>query len=120
MLALQERVTLALAGAGAGAGATPLPLNDSRVGEFVALLTKETLAAAAPEACGKKVTVKGVELPAARVVGNEIPLITNSELVLATDEIVTEDPVALSVPVKDALDPVLTLPKLNPAGASVN
>jgi hypothetical protein len=30
-------------------------------GEFVALLTKERLAVALPEVCGKKVTVKGTD-----------------------------------------------------------
>jgi hypothetical protein len=86
----------------------------------VALLTKERLAAAVPEVCGKKVTVKGADWPAARTTGNEIPLRTNSALVLPPEEIVTGEPVALSVPDKEALDPVLTLPKFNAVGASVN
>ena len=86
----------------------------------MALLTKERLAATAPEACGKKVTVNGADWPTARVAGNEIPLRTNSGLVLVAEEIVTDEPVALSVPVRDVLDPVLTLPKLNPVGMSLN
>jgi hypothetical protein len=90
------------------------------VGEFVALLTKARLAAAAPEVCGRKVTVKGTDWPAARTTGNEIPLRTNSALVLAPEEIVTVEPPAPRAPVKDALDPVLTPPKFNAKGATVN
>jgi len=84
------------------------------------LLTKARLAAAVPEVCGKKVTVKGIDWPAARATGNEIPLRTNSALVLAPEEIVTDEPVAFSVPLRDAFDPVLTLPKFNAVGATVN
>jgi len=113
-LAPQERSTLC------GIGAAPLPLNDSVAREFVALLTKERLAAAVPEVCGKKVTVKGADWPAARTTGNEIPLRTNSALVLPPEEIVTGEPVALSVPVKEAFDPALTPPKFNAVGARVN
>jgi hypothetical protein len=86
----------------------------------VALLRKARLAAAAPEACGTKVTVKGTDWPTARVAGREIPLRTNSALVLAPEEIVTGEPIALNVPVMDALDPGLTLPKFSALGASVN
>jgi hypothetical protein len=82
------------------------------------LLTRERLATAAPEVCGKKVTVKGTDWPTARVAGNEIPLRTNSALVLVPEEIVTDDPVTVSVPFKAARDPVLTLPKFKAAGTS--
>jgi hypothetical protein len=40
--------------------------------------------------------------------------------VLVPEEIVTGEPVALSVPDRDAFDPVLTLPKFKAVGASVN
>ena len=113
-LAFQERSTLCCI------EATPLPLSDSVAGEFAALLTKERLAVAVPEAWGRKVTVKGIDWPAARVVGSEIPLRTNSALVLVAEEIVTEEPLALSMPGKDAGDPVLTLPKFKAKGDSVN
>jgi hypothetical protein len=88
--------------------------------KFVALLTKARLAAAVPEVCGKKVTVKVTDWPAARTTGNEIPLRTNSALVLPPEEIVTDEPVALSVPVKDAFDPVVTLSKFSAEGVAVN
>ena len=52
--------------------------------------------------------------------GTEMPLTANSALELITDEIVTGDPAALSVPLKDALDPAVTLPKFNVADARAN
>ncbi len=86
----------------------------------MALLTKERVADALPEVCGKKVTVKGIDCPAARLVGSEIPPSKNSALVVVPDEIVTGEPVALSVPDREAFDPVLTLPKFKAVGVSVN
>lgn len=86
----------------------------------MALLTKERLAAAVPEVCGRKVTVKGTDWPTATVAGSEIPPSMSSALVLVPVEIVTGEPVALSVPVRDVFDPVLTRPKFKVAGVSVN
>ena len=100
--------------------ATPLPLSDSVAREFPALLRKASLAAAAPEDCGEKVTVKGTDCPAATVRGIEMPLTANSALVVVIEETVTGDLVALRIPFKEALDPALTLPKFNVAGATVN
>jgi hypothetical protein len=54
------------------------------------------------------------------VVGREMPLRTNSALVLVPEEIVTDEPLALSLPAKDTGDPVLTLPKLSAEGVRVN
>jgi hypothetical protein len=59
-------------------------------------------------------------LPAVRVTGREIPLTTNSALVLLADEIVTEDPLAVRVPDNALLDPVATLPKFSVPGANAN
>ena len=86
----------------------------------MALLTKERLADALPEVCGKNVTVKGTDWPAARVVGSEIPPSRNSALVVVPDEIVTGEPVALSVPDKEAFDPVPTLPKFKAVGVNIS
>ena len=86
----------------------------------MALLTKERLADALPEVCGKNVTVKGTDWPAARVVGSEIPPSRNSALVVVPDEIVTGEPVALSVPDREAFDPVLMLPKFKAEGVNVS
>ena len=49
-----------------------------------------------------------------------MPPSRNSPLVLVPEEIVTGEPVALSVPDRDAFEPVLTLPKFKFAGDSVN
>lgn len=100
--------------------ATPLPVSDSVAREFPALLRKASVAAAAPEDCGEKVTVKGTDCPTGTVRGIEMPLTANSALVVVIEETVTEDLVALRIPFKEALDPVLTLPKFNVAGATVN
>ena len=78
------------------------------------------MAAAAPEDCGEKVTVKGTDCPAGTVRGIEMPLTANSALVVVIEETVTDDLVALRIPFKEALDPAFTLPKLNVAGATVN
>ena len=86
----------------------------------MALLAKERLADALPDVCGKKVTVKETDCPAARVAGSDIPPSKNSALVVAPDEMVTGEPVALRVPDRDAFDPVLTLPKFKTVGVSVN
>jgi hypothetical protein len=84
------------------------------------LLRKASVAAAAPEDCGEKVTVKGTDCPAGTVCGTEMPLTENSALVVVIEETVTEDLVALRIPFKEALDPALTLPKFNVAGATLN
>ena len=78
------------------------------------------MAAAAPEDCGEKVTVKGTDCPEETVSGIEMPLTANSALVVVIEETVTDDLVALRIPFKEALDPAFTLPKLNVAGATVN
>jgi len=95
-------------------------VSDSVTEEFVALLVNVRLAEVLPEVCGKKVTVKGTDWPAARVVGSEIPPSRNSALVVVPDEIVTGEPVTLSVPEREAFDPVLMLPKFKDVGVNVN
>ena len=49
------------------------------------MLTKASVAAAAPEDCGEKVTVKGTDCPAETVMGMEMPLTANSALVVVTE-----------------------------------
>lgn len=94
----------------------PVPLSDSAVGAFVALLVKVRLADAVPVADGVKVTVNPSDCPAARVTGKLIPESTNSLLLLLADDTVTEALVALRLPVKGEPDPTATLPKLNMVG----
>jgi hypothetical protein len=84
------------------------------------LLTNESVAVAVPDTCGRNVTVNGIDCPAASVVGIEIPLNTNSVLVLVTEERVTDEPLAVSVPLKTAFEPSVTLPKLNAVGVNDN
>lgn len=115
LLPAQERVTLWWCAATA-----PLPITDSMTGDFAALLTKSSVAVAVPEDCGENVTVKGIECPARMFTGVEIPPTVNSIFVVVTEETVTAEPVALSVPLRDPFEPTGTLPKFNVLGDSVN
>jgi hypothetical protein len=112
-LAAHERFTLCCT------GATPLPLT-AIIGEFPALLANDNEALAVPDTCGRNVTVNGTDCPGDNVVGNDIPLTTNSVLVLIADDTVTDDPLAVSVPFNAALEPSVTLPKFNAVGVSVS
>ena len=86
----------------------------------MALLTNARLADTEPDVCGRKVTLNGMDCPGAKVAGNEIPFRINSALVLLADEIVTDEPLALKLPVKDAVDPVVILPKFSAEGVNSN
>ena len=86
----------------------------------MALLAKDNDAVAVPDACGRNVTVKGTDPPAATMAGKEIPLRTNSALLLLAEEIVTGEFVAVRVPDSTVFDPVATLPKFRVAGATLN
>jgi hypothetical protein len=111
--AFQERETLCV-------GAVPEPVSDSVVGGLVALLVNVRLPVAVPLACGANVTVNAADCPAVIVAGSVIPESTNSLLLALAEEIVTEAPLALNVPLSAALDPTVTLPKFNVAGDSDN
>lgn len=113
VLAVQERSTLC------GAGAVPLPVSDCEA-VFVALLANEMTPDDAPLALGVNVTVKEAVPPAAIVVGNVMPVTLNSGLSELAPVTCTDDPVALNVPVFDALDPTTTLPKFWLAGDAAN
>jgi hypothetical protein len=105
VLAVQERSTLW------GAGAVPLPLSDCEA-VFEALLANVRLPDDVPLAPGVNVTVKEAVPPAEIVTGKVMPVTLNSGLSEVTPVTCTDDPVALNVPVFDALDPTVTLPKL--------
>src|SRR6266404_1959517 len=109
-LAVQDRSTLC------DWGAWPVPVSVSTVGEFDALLKKVRLALVAPLAFGVKVTVKEADCPAAIVFGNVIPESTNSLLLLLPEVTVTEAPVAVRLPLREALALTTTLPKLSVPG----
>ena len=93
-----------------------MPVKDSFVGEFEALLAKVIVAEADPLDCGVNVTVTGVLCPVIIVSGNETPLSLNSDEVVEADDTVTFDSVALNVAVKLPLCPTTTLPKSNAVG----
>src|SRR5580692_1058065 len=112
-LAVQERETLCI-----GVG-VPVPLNES-MGEFEALLAKETVPEAAPVACGVNARVNWTLLPAGIVTGKDSPLRVNSELLTLADVTVTLAPVALSVAGRFALVATTTLPKAKLAGVTAN
>jgi len=52
-----------------------VPLTGKVVGELVAVLTTVTLPERLPVEAGAKVTLKVLDCPAARVMGNVIPLV---------------------------------------------
>ncbi len=112
MLAFQLKATLCWV------AAVPVPVKPSVVGELVASLEKESVAVAVPDAAGANVTAKETVCPALRVVGTEIPETANSLLLTPKLEIVTDDPVALSVPFIVPFAPTTMLPKLRLAGES--
>ena len=96
-----------------------MPVSDS-VGEFEALLVKESVPAAVPEAWGAKATVMGMLCPAAMVSGKVAPLRENSELLTLAEDTVTLAPVALSVPAREVLVPTVTLPKFAEVGETAS
>ena len=78
--------------------AVPEPLSATVAGEFVALLTNETLPEAVPLLDGAKVKLAFLLAAAARVNGKVRPLTPNPEPVKLADETVTAElPVLLSV-----------------------
>jgi hypothetical protein len=97
-----------------------VPVIDCTAGEFAALLVNDKEAEVAPLACGVKVTVKGVDWPAARVTGREIAESRNSPLFRLAEVIVTEAPLALRLPLSEELEPTTTLPKLRLVGETAN
>jgi hypothetical protein len=67
-----------------------------------------------------KVTVTAVLWPAGIVSGKESPLRVNSVVLIAAEEIVTADPVALSITGRLLLCPIPTLPKFRIGGLTPN
>ncbi len=77
--------------------AVPIPVSDSSVPEVDALLVKEREPEAVPLLFGVKATLKETLWPAGIVIGKEAPFMTNWELLLALEEIVTFEPIALKL-----------------------
>jgi len=84
------------------------------------LLVKVRVPLAIPDAVGPNVTVNEVLLPAAIVVGRVRPVIVKLELVVLAPLTVTLAPLAVRVPVAEALLPTTTLPKLRPVGVTAS
>ena len=76
--------------------AVPTPVIGT-VGELVALLEKERAPDVVPLFCGVNATLSEALCPAGIVMGKEVPLKTNWELLLVPAETVTLAPVALKV-----------------------
>jgi hypothetical protein len=98
----------------------PVPLRSSTVVEDFALLSKVSVALAAPPDDGWKLTVKGTLLPSSITAGSDKPLSANSELLLLADVTVTFPPAAVSVPVAVPVLPTVTFPRLRVVGPTVN
>jgi len=81
---------------------------------------KVTVPLAIPDAVGPNVTVNEVLLPAAIVVGRVRPVIVKLELFVLAPLTVTLAPLAVRVPVAEALLPTTTLPKLRPVGVTAS
>lgn len=96
--------------------ATPVPVLAIAGGILDALLLKVSEAEALPEACGANVTVNVALWPADNVVGSDTPEKLNSELFEVAEEIVTLDPLAVSVLVNPFDEPTVTFPKLKLEG----
>jgi len=98
----------------------PLPVSDTCIVEFVALLTKDAAAEAAPLACGVNITVNDADWPGGIVNGSGGPPTANSEVPAEAEETTTLDPVAVSVAVMEWLWPTITLPKFKAPGLTPN
>lgn len=104
MLEFQLRVT-------AGA-AVPVPVSDTVVGEFEALLVMVTLEPVTPPvAAGAKVTLKANVCPGVTICPVEMPDALNPAPLILTAEIVTlADPAFVRFTLSTLLRPTLTLP----------
>ena len=102
-------------------GTVPVPESATDVGEFVAVLTNETVPEAAPPVCGAKEMVTVCVPPAATVNGKLVPLRLNPIPVKFAAETDTEAVPAFDrVTVLVAALPSTTLPKERLVGETVS
>ena len=100
---------------------TLLPERDKFVGEFEALLTTETLPATLPEAVGAKVAVNVVLCPAAKLLGEESPLMENPVPVTLLPKILmSAGPELVRVAERELLPFTAIFPKSIEAGLTVS
>ena len=100
-------------------GAVPEPLSATVAGEFVALLTNETLPEAAPLLAGAKTTFAVLLAPTASVNGKVTPLTLKPDpdpVILADETATAELPVLLSVTAWLADPPTSTDPNATEVG----
>src|ERR1700757_3145738 len=112
-LAFHDRLTLYCA-------VVPVPVRDSVTVAVAALLLNDSDPETVPVAVGVKPTLNDLLWPAGIVKGKETPLRTKCELLLASDDTVTEAPVALIVTACVSVEPTFTLPKLTLDGLMLN
>ena len=112
MLGCHDKLTLCVT------SAIPEPVRDSLTVEV--LVENESVADAVPLLCGLKSTVYGRLWPAAIVVGRDIPLKENSELLLPAEVTVTLDPAAVRLAVLDTVVPTFTFPNDMLAGVTLS
>ncbi len=90
-------------------------------GEFAALLVTVTLPERLPEPAGSNVTLNEVDCPAARVSGTVKPVALNpAPLSLICERVTLALPLLVTVTPCVVLVPVVMLPKLSEAGATVS
>jgi len=114
VLAVHDKLTICCI------GATPVPARASATGEFVALLTNDTLPEVAPPTCGVNVTMKVALCPAFKVIGRVKPPSLNSALFEAAPEILTPRPLAVMVAFTFELCPTATFPKFTVVGVTLS
>ena len=115
VLAVQLRVTECWI------GCVPVPDNETVAGEFVALLTNETVPEALPLVCGVNVIVTFWLAPAAIVIGRVVPVRLNPDPVkLATDTLTDDVPVFESFTVWLDVFPISTLPNATVVGDALS
>jgi len=113
VLAFHDKLTLYC-------GVAPVPVRDSTTVGVTALLWKDSDPETVPIAVGAKRTLNDLLWPAGIVKGKETPLTTKCELLLASDDTVTEAPLALMVTACVSVEPTFTLPKFTLDGVMLN
>jgi hypothetical protein len=95
----------------------PVPVSAIVAGEFVALLTTDTLPVTLPTAVGAKATFTVADWLGIKMVPDVTPLVLNPVPVTVTPEIVTfEFPLFVNVSPNELLVPTPTFPKLRFVG----
>lgn len=99
------------------AGVTPTPLRGIVAGEFVALLSTDTLPVRLPAAVGVNAGLSAMDWLGVRTVADVIPVALNPAPATVTLEIVTfELPLFVSVTLNELVLPTFTFPKFKLVG----